>query len=209
MDMFVYTLVPGKIKALLAKIREVTVPTKKITIKWLESVGFTSTNDRTLLPVLSFLGFIDASNVPAATWKEYRGPEPGKVLARAIKESYSELYDTYPDAHARDLKDVEAIVKSKTTVGQDLVSRMTNTFKSLCAEADFSGLEEETPKQKPLAPDPHAKGPDHDKPGAPAGKGSFPSLHIDIQVHITPDTSPDQIDKIFESIARHLPPSKT
>ncbi|MPN03835.1 hypothetical protein SDC9_151069 [bioreactor metagenome] len=31
-----------------------------------------------------------------------------------------------------------------------------------------------------------------------------PTMHIDIQVHISPDASPEQIDKIFESMAKHL-----
>ena len=31
-----------------------------------------------------------------------------------------------------------------------------------------------------------------------------PSIHIDLQIHISPDASPDQIDKIFESISKHL-----
>ncbi|MBA7588058.1 hypothetical protein ES708_30106 [subsurface metagenome] len=31
-----------------------------------------------------------------------------------------------------------------------------------------------------------------------------PSLHIDIQVHISPQSSDTQIDKVFESMARHL-----
>jgi hypothetical protein len=29
-------------------------------------------------------------------------------------------------------------------------------------------------------------------------------LHIDVQVHISPESSPEQIDKIFESMAKHL-----
>jgi len=208
MDTFVYTLVPGKIKTLFAQVREVNVP-KKVTQNWLESIKLSSSNDRTLLSVLTFLGFIDASNVPTQKWRDYRGKEPGKVLALAIREGYSEIYDTYPDAHARDIRDIEAVIKSKTDAGADLVSRMTNTFKKLCAEADFSGLGEVAPKQESPAQDSHSKGPENDKQGPPAGKWSHPSLHIDIQVHITPDTSAEQIDKIFESIAKHLPPSKT
>ncbi len=31
-----------------------------------------------------------------------------------------------------------------------------------------------------------------------------PSLHIDIQVHISPEATSEQIDKVFESMARHL-----
>lgn len=44
------------------------------------------------------------------------------------------------------------------------------------------------------------------KPGQPvASRGAWrPTVHIDIQVHISPDSSPEQIDKIFESMAKHL-----
>lgn len=31
-----------------------------------------------------------------------------------------------------------------------------------------------------------------------------PALHIDIQVHIDPTSSPEQIDQIFASMAKHL-----
>jgi len=32
-----------------------------------------------------------------------------------------------------------------------------------------------------------------------------PSVHIDLQIHISPEATPEQIDHIFESISRHLP----
>jgi hypothetical protein len=35
--------------------------------------------------------------------------------------------------------------------------------------------------------------------------GFSPKLHVDIQIHISPDSTPEQIDKIFESMAKHLP----
>jgi len=38
-----------------------------------------------------------------------------------------------------------------------------------------------------------------------ARRGFSPKLHVDIQIHISPDSSPEQIDKIFESMAKHLP----
>ena len=31
-----------------------------------------------------------------------------------------------------------------------------------------------------------------------------PALHIDFQIHIAADAPPEQIDKIFESMAKHL-----
>ena len=36
------------------------------------------------------------------------------------------------------------------------------------------------------------------------GNSVNPSLHIDIQVHISPEAPADQIDRIFESMAKHL-----
>lgn len=49
------------------------------------------------------------------------------------------------------------------------------------------------------------------KPEVPAPQAPFvnpisdmPALHIDIQIHIAPDTPADQIDKIFASMAKHL-----
>jgi len=32
----------------------------------------------------------------------------------------------------------------------------------------------------------------------------FPSIHIDLQIHISPEAKPEQVDKIFESIAKHF-----
>lgn len=37
-----------------------------------------------------------------------------------------------------------------------------------------------------------------------ASLSSRPTLHIDIQIHISPSSSADQIDQIFKSMARHL-----
>ncbi|QYO68050.1 hypothetical protein [Leptolyngbya sp. 7M] len=38
----------------------------------------------------------------------------------------------------------------------------------------------------------------------PTSSFSSPSLHIDLQIHISSDASFEQIDKIFESISKHL-----
>jgi hypothetical protein len=51
-----------------------------------------------------------------------------------------------------------------------------------------------------LSPDAEAK-----IPSSPQHMSSItPSLHIDIQIHIPPDASADQIDHIFASMAKHL-----
>ena len=42
------------------------------------------------------------------------------------------------------------------------------------------------------------------EPSAPAKSDGGPTVHLDIQIHIPADATPDQIDQIFSSMARHL-----
>jgi hypothetical protein len=60
---YAYTTVTGKIKQLLDKIRTVGVP-PKVSGSWLKSIGFTSSNDATLIGVLKFIGFTDQKRRP-------------------------------------------------------------------------------------------------------------------------------------------------
>ena len=43
-----------------------------------------------------------------------------------------------------------------------------------------------------------------ESPKSSGNSESSPGLHINIQVHISADATPDQIDKIFESMAKHI-----
>lgn len=42
------------------------------------------------------------------------------------------------------------------------------------------------------------------EPPSPERSSSGPTLHLDIQIHIPADATPEQIDQIFSSMARHL-----
>lgn len=61
-----------------------------------------------------------------------------------------------------------------------------------------------TPKQE-AKPDRHE--PAHESPRHQSPQSHFrktPELHINIQLHISPESSPEQIEKIFESMGKHL-----
>jgi hypothetical protein len=114
---FPYTTVLGKLKQFLGKIREVGVP-KRATHKWLESLRFRSKNDRSILTVMKFIGFINDSGIPTDFWNQYRGGRHKVVLAEAIVHGYSELYSTYPDAHNRSSNELESFFSTRTTAGK-------------------------------------------------------------------------------------------
>lgn len=198
---FTYTTVPGKIKPLLDKIRQVGVPAKA-GVQWLKTIGFTSSNDTTLLGILKTVALADPSGVPTSTWAQFRGTHHRKVLGEAIRTGYAELFAVYPDAWQRTNTELEHVFSTSSSAGKQVITKTVGTFKALCECAEFS---EQTalsmpsgPVHTPVASQPAA----HAQHNSPANHS--PSVHIDIQIHISPEASGDQIDQIFKSMAKHL-----
>jgi hypothetical protein len=200
-----YTVVPGKLKDFLGKLRSLGVPSK-VTMKWMESIGYKSSNDRSMLPVLQQILFVDSSNSPTERWTNYRGANYRQVLADGIINGYSDLFATYPDAYARSNEDIESFFSTKSTAGKQVVSKTVSTFKALCELADFSSVtvdKSDTSQNGASAKNDSAKPPQHQQQSQ-EHHAFAPKLHIDIQIHISPDATPQQIEQIFESMAKHL-----
>jgi len=201
---FTYTTVPGKIKPLLDKLRQVAIP-PKASVVWLKSIGFRSSNDASLLGVLKTVGLVDASGVPTALWSSYRGANHQKILGEAIRGGYAELFAVYSDAWQRTNADLEHVFSTSSSAGKQVISKTVGTFKALCECAEFASgqaqgalVVQTGPIHAPVSAAPAAP-----RPLEPAVTPS-PSVHIDIQIHISPEASPDQIDHIFSSMAKHL-----
>lgn len=196
-----YTTVPGKIAGLFQKIKETGVP-PKITEKWLKSVGFSSSNDRSLIPILRLVGFIDKSGIPQKRWHEYRGPNGKQVLAEGIREGYGDLFATYPDAYERRREDLESFFSTHSSAGKQAIGKTVSTFQELCKLAEFSV------KTFP-------KGENPDEGGEVEGEGKearhmIAKLHkglvININIQLTlPETrDSDVYDALFLAMKKHL-----
>lgn len=201
---FTYTTVPGKVKPLLDKLRNVGVP-PKATVQWLKTIGFTSSNDSSLLGVLKTVGLVDATGVPTGTWSKFRGANHRKVLGEAIRVGYGELFAVYPDAWQRPNTDLEHVFSTSSGAGKQVIAKTVSTFKALCECADFGVADDQPAPVIQTGPmhSPITASPAQTTPIATHG-GSTPSVHIDIQIHISPEASTDQIDQIFKSMAKHL-----
>lgn len=198
---FTYTTVPGKIKPLLDKIRQVGIPAKA-SVQWLKTIGFTSSNDTSLLGILKTVGLADPSGVPTSTWTQFRGSHHRKVLGEAIRTGYAELFAVYPDAWQRTNTELEHVFSTSSSAGKQVITKTVGTFKALCECAEFG---EQTTLSMPSGPvhTPVASQPTTHAQHNPQANHS-PSVHIDIQIHISPEASGDQIDQIFKSMAKHL-----
>jgi hypothetical protein len=198
---FAYTTVPGKIGQLLSKIREVGVP-QKATFEWLKSIGFTSSNDRSLLAVLKQIGFIDGSGVPTERWRMFRGNEGKQVLAEAIRTGYAELYSTYPNAQDRSNSDLESFFRTHSGAGKQAIDKTMATFRALVGQADFSSAAGSGPANDLAA------APEHPAT-ATALRGQGPAVapvtvNINIQLML-PETKDEEVyRKFFAAMREHL-----
>ena len=153
--------------------------------------------------MLKFIGLADQSGIPTQRRKEYRGSHHGQVLAKAIRDGYSELYAVYPDAHSRTAEELEHVFSTNSTAGKQVITKTGTTFRKLCELADFSAVGEASVSPQAEVPPTPSQQKTPSQLATPSQQAT-PSLHIDIQVHISPDATTDQIDQIFASMAKHL-----
>lgn len=195
-----YTNLPGKIPKYFEKIQEAGVP-PKVDSPWLKQCGFTSGNDRYILQVLRFIGFVDDAKSPTELWRKYKSPTDARsVLAQAIRTGYNDLFNLYPDANRKDRDVLYAFFSSKTGKAKNTVELMVTTFMNMCQLADF---EAEAPKPAPAEPvvsTPSAL----PTVSVVSGKGMFPEIHINIQLHLPPTSDPAVFDNLFKSMKKHL-----
>ena len=171
------------------------------------------------------IGLVDNDGAPTALANKWRNDEEYPKVCETIRqECYpQELRDLYsgPDV------DTAAVKRWFITqgVGEAAASKQTSFYLLLNKATVVKAGEgkkpspnvtrpkakdkaEATPKtqqfpqgqqQAEAASETFVRQPPDVKPSA-----DMPALHIDIQIHIAPDTPADQIDKIFASMAKHL-----
>jgi hypothetical protein len=75
-------------------------PPERFSLKFLENLGFASTNDRLFISILKDLGFLNADGVPQQRYYEFLDRSQSKrVLAEGIREAYSDLFGVYTKAN--------------------------------------------------------------------------------------------------------------
>lgn len=198
---FAYTTVPAKLRPFLEKIGDVGVPAKA-TQAWLASIGFSSTNDRSLVGVMRQVGFVDARGTPTTAWEEYRGGRRG-ALAAGVRSGFAVLFETYPDAPTRSNADLESVVKSfAPKLGRETVARVVSTFKHLVALADFDAAGDAVERINLRLPvgDEAVRG----LPAAARHAGAGVTIHLNVQITLPGTTDGSVYETFFAAIRTQL-----
>jgi len=169
-----------------------------------------------ILPYLRAIGLIDHDGKPlelARAWRDDR--QYGEVCDQIRASVYPEELIAVAPQPQEDRDAVARWFGNKTGLGRSAVNRMV-AFYLLLSEGDVSKRPTKTSrkpdagkKRKAVSPalagrGSKAEGSASPSKPKPTEKHGLPGVHINIEIHISSDASPDQIDKIFESMSKHI-----
>lgn len=202
-----YTIKPNAIPAYFDAILDANPP-DRFSIKFLENLGFSSTNDRLFIGILKDLRFINADSTPQQRYFDFLDRSQSKlVLAQGIREAYSALFDVNTRANELDAKAAKNKLRTlyagrKTDL---VVSNIAKTFVALCQYADFSAQADEArpaPPEPGPEPQPEPGPPPTEKPPSPSLSVGALQYHINI---VLPESRDQAVyDAIFKSLREHL-----
>ena len=195
---FPYMPNPARVELFFDHIQKTGVP-PKVTIKYLESVGFKSKNDRPLIRILKFIGFLDSSGVPTELWGAYRNKDAApRIMTGAISKAYSDLFNVYPDAYRKDSEALRNYFSTKTAVAERTLGLIVRTFTALCELADFEAVAADMSAAPSTAPT--SVGPSPTALRQPAGM----TVNINIQLALPVTEDASIYEKLFAALKKHL-----
>ena len=164
-----------------------------------------------ILPSLVMMGLVDQEGKPTERAKRWRDDlEYPQLCAEIRSELYpQELLDAAPGPTV-DRAVAERWFAATTGQGRVGVKRFALVYELLTTATLPQTAEGSARPTKPKsgvtrkAKTAVSDGPSIRPEDALASLATAPSIHIDIQVHISPDAEADQIDQIFASMAKHL-----
>jgi hypothetical protein len=135
--------------SILDKVQHAAVP-ESFNTDFLKDLGFTSSNDRSIIKVFKYLGFLDASNRPQSPYRDFVDHNKTKhVLAERMRSAFDDLYISNKKAHEMGVDELKGWFKSKTGKGDAVALKIATTFKGLANYADFSkaSVQQEKPTE--------------------------------------------------------------
>jgi hypothetical protein len=213
-----YTLKPNAIPAYFDAMLDAQPP-ERFSVKFLENLGFTSTNDRLFIGILKDLGFLNRDGAPQQRYFDFLDRSQAKgVVAEGIRDAFSDLFAI--NSKAQDYTVEQAKNKLRTLFGGKktplVIGNIAKTFRALCDYADFSASRKEAEKPS-VTKGETAAGEEipAEEPAAgtppPPSKLNIQRKPIDIsalQYHVNivlPETRDQAVyDAIFKSLRDHL-----
>lgn len=194
-----YILNTGSLRKFLEMIPKIGTP-PKITQPSLPTLGFKSTGDRPIVPVLKFIGFLDEANVPTQTYRDFKtSSKAGASMASALLRAYADLFEIYPDAFGKDDKTLKDFFTPTTDAGEQVVEQTVATFKVLSSFADFKAVQKGGIKKEGEEKG-RAEGEEKRTPPMPTGV----TINVNIQLALPAAEDAKVYENIFKALRDNL-----
>ena len=194
---------------ILTSIQQAQAP-KQFSTNFLIGLGHKSSSDRLIVGVLKSLGFLTESGTPTPRYFEYLDQtQSDRVLADAIREAYSDLFELNVNAQKMTKEQVKGKFKTLTQglFSDDVLGKMASTFVALSGHADFDAVvPADTPNDGQDSEE--AEG-ELDDTGTPRHRArttprSLGGLIYNIQIQLPESRDPAVYDALFRSLKLHL-----
>ncbi len=189
-----------------------------------------------IVPPLRRMGLIDENGKPTDRANRWRFDEEYQAVCEEIRQEIypQKLLDAFHDPASISRTSLENRFKNDARVGNSAAKHMAvlyllllkadpseqDTTASNLTKQPTKGNRSQSPVPKggtsaakqaiqggPVKANGHLTDAEENKPRQARHAGEYgPSIHFNIQVHISPDASEDQIDHIFASMAKHFGP---
>ena len=197
------------VPAIMEKIIEGTAPTK-FSAEHLKSLGFVTSSDRSIIPVLKDLGFLGADGTPTQRYHNYRNPARSEmILGEALKEAYEDLFHINAYPTDSDRAAIEGKFRSTHNVKERVAQQMAMTFFAFLKLADISHSPTEIPiekkeqKSKSELSKPKSETPKLDIPYS-INESRTLHLRYNIEVHLPATKDIEVYNAIFKSLKENL-----
>lgn len=201
MTEYPYMMSNNKILPIIQGLQAAAKP-PKFTLDFLRNIGFTSTNDRAIIPLFKKLGFLTEDSVPTIFYDQLRDKTTFKrSLASRIRELYSELFTINTKIYQDTEEHIKGAISRVTGSDEKGVTRTFSTFKALCIIADFDQEASTVDKsEKPSSAEAM-----HEKANATIHSNKNNSeFHYNIQIHLPATTDISVYNAIFKSLKDNL-----
>lgn len=142
------------VQAIFQKIQE-GVPPDKFNTDHLKAIGFGSSGDRAVIPLLKDLGFLTGDGQPTTRYREYRDPARSKaVMADALREAYPDIFVINENITKADRAAVNGRFKSLHDSSDRVAELQGLTFFSLLDLADLKASPRPVSEQPPKIVEP-------------------------------------------------------
>ncbi|MGN6605772.1 MAG: DUF5343 domain-containing protein [Jatrophihabitans sp.] len=181
---------------------------ERFTFEFLKQLGFASSSDRAIIPVLKAIGFLTDASGPTERYRRFKDPSIAKaILAQGIREGYADVFAIDTQAYQKSSQDLTGMFGRLSDKGEAVNQKMATTFKALSSLANFSaGAATTEPKvSKPEDDLPTLSSGDNDNHTVDEDRRTgVLTLRHDIHLHLPLSTDVAVYDAIFRSVKANL-----